>query len=605
MKKLLALVLLLALPAQAAGVTILTNGFLTINDTTLVVAAATSPTGSQQRITSAGNVAWVVGAPATMVNGQIVFVTNVDTVDTITITVGATVIGPACALAPGDNAILSYDNTLTKWKVMSCYQGAAASQYWTLDGTSQTVTAAKAMTLANVANALSFDGTTFSIDALGNRVGVRTIGPVDAFTVNGSIGARQTTDNDTYHLSINTSGGVDARALLYANGLGAVEMQIESDGSGFAGAGFVAPHAAGNGLVAGLRNNNGTETAINYIAENNLVGGAAHRWWLNLGGITTQRMSIDSTGLVFPIDTNATLTGGVNGFSFDGTTFSVDATNHRVGFGTAAPAVRLDVVGAGAFTSTVSSVGLLNTGTANTSGTTTANLWTSNVTATAGVDTMWKFDATVTNASDFVMAWSAGTTVGMTYAQTNGSAGAPVLLLAAGTLEMSVASGAGFVKSNASNAATNLTMQSGCNASGETCVGAYSSANLSGATLDATLFNIGHNSGSTIVYAVLGSGHHISTASTPSSFSTGATCTTPAGTGDDYTGTLSAASCTAGQTMVATFNRAYATAPRCVATAGNSAAGTGLYFVSSSTTTVTVTSIGITAAPSYIYICNQ
>lgn len=50
-------------------------------------------------------------------------------------------------------------------------------------------------------------------------------------------------------------------------------------------------------------------------------------------------------GFTLPVDTDWTLTGGVNGLSFDGTTFSVDATNNRIGIGTAAPSDALDVQG--------------------------------------------------------------------------------------------------------------------------------------------------------------------------------------------------------------------------------------------------------------------
>src|SRR5262249_40378230 len=52
-----------------------------------------------------------------------------------------------------------------------------------------------------------------------------------------------------------------------------------------------------------------------------------------------------SNAWTFANDTNFVLSGGVNGLSFDTTTFSVDATNHRIGIGTAAPKTKLEVVG--------------------------------------------------------------------------------------------------------------------------------------------------------------------------------------------------------------------------------------------------------------------
>jgi len=42
-------------------------------------------------------------------------------------------------------------------------------------------------------------------------------------------------------------------------------------------------------------------------------------------------------------DTNFVTSGNINGMSIDGTTFSVDGTNNRIGIGTAAPATTLEI----------------------------------------------------------------------------------------------------------------------------------------------------------------------------------------------------------------------------------------------------------------------
>ncbi len=200
---LLALAGLVASTAHAGGVTILTAGFLTVNGTNLVVSATTSPTGTQQRITSAGNVAWVVGAPSVMVNGQTVFVSNVDSADTITITVGTTVVGPACAMAPGDNAIIEYDNTTTKWRVLACNTAAGGTgAFWRLAGGSDTVAADYNLTLTGGVNGLSFDGTTLTIDAFNHRVGFGTATPGHKLTV---IGGTLTDAIDSLYVDGTTS----------------------------------------------------------------------------------------------------------------------------------------------------------------------------------------------------------------------------------------------------------------------------------------------------------------------------------------------------------------------------------------------------------------
>lgn len=58
---------------------------------------------------------------------------------------------------------------------------------------------------------------------------------------------------------------------------------------------------------------------------------------------TDDSLTIGGGTVTLSVDTNFVLTGGVNGMSIDGTTFSVDATNDRVGIGTAAPGSKFQV----------------------------------------------------------------------------------------------------------------------------------------------------------------------------------------------------------------------------------------------------------------------
>lgn len=69
---------------------------------------------------------------------------------------------------------------------------------------------------------------------------------------------------------------------------------------------------------------------------------------------------INGSTVDFAIDTNVSMSGGVNGLSFDTTTLSIDATNDRIGIGTIAPVSKLDVTHASA--PTVDMVTFTNTG---------------------------------------------------------------------------------------------------------------------------------------------------------------------------------------------------------------------------------------------------
>ena len=71
---------------------------------------------------------------------------------------------------------------------------------------------------------------------------------------------------------------------------------------------------------------------------------------------TLTGLTINSATVTLSQDTDFVLSGGVNGVSFDGTTLSIDATNNRIGIGTTAPLLTLDVAGSGRFTGTATSV---------------------------------------------------------------------------------------------------------------------------------------------------------------------------------------------------------------------------------------------------------
>lgn len=66
---------------------------------------------------------------------------------------------------------------------------------------------------------------------------------------------------------------------------------------------------------------------------------------LTFGDSISDAITANASTWTFVNDTNFVLNGGVNGLSFDTSTFSVDALNDRIGINTTAPKTRLEVVG--------------------------------------------------------------------------------------------------------------------------------------------------------------------------------------------------------------------------------------------------------------------
>ncbi len=283
------------------------------------------------------------------------------------------------------------------------------------------------------------------------------------------------------------------------------------------------------------------------------------------------------------VDTNFALTGGVNGLSFDGTTFSVDGLNNRIGIGTAAPAVELDVVGS--FQDSGNSTFGDASGDSFTFNAASGSFVNSTIiTVKNNVGAPLLFTASdATRVVDVVAGknTAAGTTAGadlIAYNDVNDYAELAALSSTFTTsrtqhshLSEFVASGTGGLQLWSNNATPGaITMALG--APGADTV--YFTLNAADLNFTTHLSGVG---GSAAADATTG------------------TCTAVTVTGTDLRGTITA-TCTATQTVIVNFGTAYTTtAPFCVTSAATSATTT--------TGVMTVTALAALTAIPINYVC--
>ncbi|MCT2560409.1 tail fiber domain-containing protein [Chryseobacterium herbae] len=310
--------------------------------------------------------------------------------------------GTASGIAANIDAIGYYFYNGTAWAKLG---SDSNTNIYTNNGTlaGNRIVTQGANTLAftgSATNAFSVDGTTLSVDAENNRVGVGTAAPgqalgvVDAGNTNQFNGiASFSANNLTAGVGIGWEGiqtvGSRTDIPLHLNAKGAGHLIMQNSGTtGNVGINTTTPSST---LDVTAKNATGTTTKaeglliprvdreraqsmtgvptstlvyVNSIVTGTATGTASNidaigyyfyngTAWAKLGSDTnTNIYTNDGTLAGNRIVTQGTNTLAFNGtainaFSVDGTTLSVDATNNRVGVGTAAPGQALGVVDAG------------------------------------------------------------------------------------------------------------------------------------------------------------------------------------------------------------------------------------------------------------------
>lgn len=219
---------------------------------------------------------------------------------------------------------------------------------------------------SNAVNGFSVDGTTFSVDGLNNRLGIGTSAPTNSLTIVDPTNANQfqgtasiLANNLSQGVGIGWEGiqsiGTNANADLSLNAKGTGNVVLQTQSTGNIGVGTSTPqnklHVNGNLQITNELNVGGNATTAGSAGTTGQIltsagAGVAPTWQTPAANVNIYNADGSLTGnrIVTQAANTLAFTGtATNAFSVDGTTLSVDAANDRIGIGTAAPGVKLDV----------------------------------------------------------------------------------------------------------------------------------------------------------------------------------------------------------------------------------------------------------------------
>lgn len=261
-------------------------------------------------------------------------------------------LGDTITIAAGSNVTTTAGATDTVTVAVVANPTFTTVNGLTITSTTGTLTVAngKTLTVNNSLGLTGTDGTTMTFPSTSATIARTDAGQtftgVNNFT-SPNVGTSLTTGSASFDLVNANALTVNfAGAATTINIGSATPSEIVNMGGGSGSTGCTMD-ASGNLTCSGAI---GSISGVAYVNNGNSFGAAGVLGTndgnsLSFETNNTTWETISTTGQrTLAADTNYTLSGGVNGLSFDGTTFSVDAANDRVGIGgSAAPTVPLTV----------------------------------------------------------------------------------------------------------------------------------------------------------------------------------------------------------------------------------------------------------------------
>ena len=298
-------------------------GLGSVENTALSTWAGTS------NITTLGTVATGTWNATEIADGKIATALTGKTYNALTLTAvanGFTIAGGTTSKTLTVPLDASVSGTNTGDQTLVGLGGVATTRNLTINSTTQDLSADRTWTITNISgNAATVTGLSIASGKTLTASNTLTLTATDGATLAISGGGTLGTNAYTSTAYLPLSGGTMAGAIAMG-------------GQNITGGGTITGTAVtGTSFVIGANTLDTNEWAFLDGIDQALK---------TTSNVTHNNLTLNGGTVTLGVDTNFALSGGINGISFDTSTLSIDATNHRIGIGTVSPRSSLQTTAA-------------------------------------------------------------------------------------------------------------------------------------------------------------------------------------------------------------------------------------------------------------------